>query len=76
MTYRVIRNGFEVVERAKTFDEAKVLMEKCAKTAELILRTNYPGREPRISGNSDSTYVDIMSGDQIFQREFFVIEGD
>jgi hypothetical protein len=72
----VIRNGFEVVERAKTFDEAKVLMENCAKTAELILRTNYPGREPRISGNADSRYVDIMSGDQIFQREFFVIEED
>lgn len=76
MIYRVVRNGFEIVERAKTFEEAQRLMAKCAETSELILRTNYPGREPRISGNSDSRYVDIMSGDQIFQREFFVIEQD
>jgi hypothetical protein len=76
VTYRVIRNGFEVVERAKTFEEAQRLMAECAKTSELILRINYPGHEPRISGNADSAYVDIMSGDHIFQREFFVIDED
>jgi hypothetical protein len=74
LAYRVIRNGFEVVERAKTFEEAKRLMSECARTSELILRTNYPGREPRVSGNSDSAYVDIMHGDLVLQREFFVIE--
>lgn len=76
MKYRIVRNGFEVVERAKTFEEARRLKAKCAETSELILRTNYPGRDPRISGNADSADVDIMNGDQIFRPEFFVIEGD
>ena len=74
MAYNVIRNGFELVERAGTFDDAARAMARCAAVSEEILRGRYPSRTIRVSGNRNSTYVDAMSGDSIFQREFFVIE--
>lgn len=74
MTIVVLRNDVDVLAQCSTLGRAREQLQQLTAQTEKELTARYGATRVRVSGNLDSSYLDVMNGDAVESRTYLRLE--